>query len=139
MDDKLEALRATDLLGGLKKRHLELVARVAERIELDAGTVLITEGQNMTHMSIIISGAAEVTVDGVVVGDVGPGDVVGELSLVDGAPASATVTITEPTAIWHVARAGFIPVWDRNRGEISTAMLLAVVHKLRETNLRVDG
>lgn len=134
MTAKLDALRATDLFGDLKKKHLELIGRVTDRVELEPGHVLIEQGQAMTHMSIVISGSAEVTVDGSVVGTVGEGDVVGELSLIDEADASATVTALEPMAIWLIARAGFVPVWIHNRGAISTAMLLAVTKKLREAN-----
>jgi len=36
--------------------------------------------------------------------------------------------------VWHLARTGFIPVWNKNREEISTAMLHAVIEKLRATN-----
>lgn len=138
-EDKNSALAATELFGGLKNRHLDLIARVTDRIEIPAGHELIRQGQNMTHMSIVASGTADATVDGAVVGHVGPGDVVGELSLIDEAEASATVTATEPMVLWHIARAGFIPVWDKNRGEISTAMLLAVTKKLRETNKSIAG
>ncbi len=134
MTEKRDALQATELFASLKKKHLDLIARVTDRISIEPGHVLIEQGQVMTHMSIVISGAAEVTVDGSVVGHVGPGDVVGELSLIDEAEASATVTATEPMSIWLIARTGFIPVWNNNEGPISTAMLMAVTRKLRETN-----
>lgn len=84
-------------------------------------------------MAILISGNASVTVDGEQLATLSAGDVIGELSLVDNQPASATVTATEPTSIWNIAKAGFSPVWDKNP-ELSTAMLQAVVAKLRETN-----
>lgn len=139
MSDKHDALRATELFSGLKKKHINLIARVTDRIDIDTGHVLIEQGQVMTHMSIIVSGTADVTVDGAVVGHVGPGDVVGELSLIDEAEASATVTSSSPMTLWHIGRSGFIPVWNKNRGAISTSMLLAVAKKLRETNRTIAG
>lgn len=139
MSNKHDALKATELFSGLKKKHIELIARVTDPIDIDTDHVLITQGQVMTHMSIIVSGTADVTVDGTVVGHVGPGDVVGELSLIDEAEASATVTASMPMTLWHIARSGFIPVWNKNRGPISTSMLLAVTKKLREANRSIAG
>jgi len=133
VDDKLEALAKTSIFSGLSKKHLELIGRVTDRVTLDPGQVVINQDQVTTHMAIFIDGAAEVSVDGNRVADVAPGDVVGELSMVDGGRASATVTITENSTVWYVGRAGFIPVWEKNP-DMSTPMLLAVVSKLRETN-----
>ncbi len=139
MDDKLEALKAVDLLAGVKRRQLELIARVTDRVDLDEGFPLIVQGQVMTHMSIIIEGSASVTVDDTQVAVVGRGEVLGELSMIDQAPASASVTTLEPTTIWHMARAGFLPVWDKNRADMATAMLVAVIARLRETNKLVSS
>lgn len=139
MDDKLAALQSLDLLANIKRRQLDLIARVTDRVELQEGAHLIEEGQVMTHMSIIISGSASVKIDGTEVAQLGPGEVVGELSMIDQAPASATVTMLEPTSIWHIARAGFLPVWEKNRAEMSTAMLIAVTARLRATNRLVGG
>ena len=115
------------------------IARVTDRVDIEPGHVLIAQGQVMTHMSIVITGTADVRVDGTVVGQVGPTDVVGELSLIDEADASATVTATEAMSLWLIGRAGFIPVWKKNRGAISTAMLMAVTKKLREANRTIAG
>lgn len=134
MDEQLAALKNVSLLSSLKRRHLELIARVTDRVHLEANTTLVEQGQNMTHMSIIITGHATVEVDGAHVGDLGPGDVIGEFSMVDHEPASATVICTEPTEIWHVAQAGFLPVWEKNKGDMAPEMLLEVIKKLRETN-----
>ncbi|MEM7094581.1 MAG: cyclic nucleotide-binding domain-containing protein [Actinomycetota bacterium] len=132
-DGKLEALQNTTLFSGLSSKHLDLIGQVTDKVSVEAGRVLINQGQVTTHMAIIISGGASVSVDDNEVATVGPGDVVGELSMVDGERASATVTVTESSEVWLVGRAGFIPVWEKNE-EMSTPMLNAVVAKLRETN-----
>lgn len=133
MDDKLAALANTTLFSGLSKKHLEMIGRVTDRVDAEQGKVLIRQGQVTTHMAIIINGSATVTVDGAAIATIGAGDVVGELSMTDDQRASATVTLAEPSTIWLIARAGFIPVWEDNP-EMSTQMLQSVVAKLRETN-----
>lgn len=138
MDDKLTALAATTLFAGLSKKHLELIARVTDRVDVEAGRVLINQGQVTTHMAIFISGGGTVEVDGDQVATVGAGDVVGELSMTDGERSSATVTVSESSEIWLIGRAGFLPVWEENP-EMSTPMLKSVVGKLRETNHLLHG
>jgi len=137
MHDKLEALKKISLFSTLSKKHLDLIARVADRVDVAPGTALTQQGRPQPHMAVIIDGSASVTVDGNVVATLGPGDVIGELSLIDNKPASATVTVTEHTTIWNIAKAGFSPVWEKNP-EMSTAMLQAVAAKLRETNQLVN-
>lgn len=137
-DAKLEALKATTLFSDLSNKHLELIGRVTDRVPVESGRVLINQGQVTTHMAIFISGAGKVTVDDLEVADVAPGDVVGELSMVDGERASATVTVTDDAEVWLIGRAGFIPVWEQNE-DMSTPMLKAVVAKLRETNQLLAG
>ena len=73
---------------------------------------------------------ATVTVDDEVVATLGPGDVVGELSMVDGERASATVTADGDCTIWLIARAGFLPVFE-SHPEMAVSMLHAVVARLR--------
>lgn len=136
MHEKLETLKKVSLFATLSKKHLDLIARVADRVDVAPGTALTQQGRPQPHMAVIINGAATVTVDSTVVAELGPGDVIGELSLVDNKPASATVTVSEHTTVWNIAKTGFSPVWEKNP-EMSTAMLQAVVAKLRETNLLV--
>jgi CRP-like cAMP-binding protein len=70
------------------------LADVASRLtDLDAppGTVLIREGEPGREAFIVASGVAELRVDGQAVGRVTTGDLVGEMSLLDARPRSATV------------------------------------------------
>lgn len=133
-DQKLEALSNTPLFSTLTAKHLDLIARVTDRVDVKAGTTLMYQGNIATHMSVLIDGTASVVIDGTEVAVLGPGDIVGELSMVDDRPASATVTINEASTVWLIARAGFIPVWDDNP-EMANAMLRSVVTKLRNTNV----
>ena len=133
MDDKLEALAATDLFARLGKKELEAIAKVTDRVTVHDGRMLVHQGQVTTHMSIIIEGTATVTVDDEEVATLGPGEVVGELSMVDGERASATVTATGDCTIWLIARAGFLPVFE-NHPEMAVSMLHAVVERLRSAD-----
>ena len=132
-DAKLEALKETSLFADFSKKHLELIGQVTDRVRLDAGRVLIREGTVPNEMAILVSGKAVVEAGGQTLAQLGPGDVVGELALVDNQRASATVTITDDAEVWLVGHAGFKPIWEKNP-DISTELLRAVVGRLRATN-----
>jgi CRP/FNR family cyclic AMP-dependent transcriptional regulator len=65
---------------------------VADEIPLAAGTVLATEGELGRELFVILEGVATVRKAGVVVADVGPGGVVGEMAVIAQTVRNATVT-----------------------------------------------
>jgi CRP-like cAMP-binding protein len=60
-------------------------------LELDPGVKAIQQGQRAPGLFFLLSGAAEVIRDGALLGALGPGDVFGEMSLLQRAPATADV------------------------------------------------
>jgi len=79
------------LFSTLSRRQLVHVSAVTAREELPAGTILTREGASGGIAYVIATGRAEVVRSGRRIALLGPGDVVGELSLIDGRPRSATV------------------------------------------------
>ena len=64
------------------------------------GDVLIREGEAAAQLYYLASGAAEVHIQGKLVGRVIPGQLVGEATVLGEAAAIATVTLTEPSRFW---------------------------------------
>jgi CRP/FNR family transcriptional regulator/CRP/FNR family cyclic AMP-dependent transcriptional regulator len=87
----MELLEGIGLFSACTKRELAQVAALTASAELTAGTVLTRQGAAGGLAFVIASGRAEVTRDGARLATLGPGAVVGELSLIDGQPRSATV------------------------------------------------
>ena len=72
-DAKIELLKGIPLFTGCSKRDLEEIARVTEEIHVDAGTVLIDEGQPGREAFVVVSGRLDVTREGVgEVAEIGP-------------------------------------------------------------------
>ena len=69
---------------------------------VDAGTVLIHEGQLNRHAYFIGSGSVAIDVDGERVATVAAGSIVGERTAIERGPANATVTATERTKVFAV-------------------------------------
>lgn len=61
------------------------------------GTVLTEEGEPVRQLIFLVSGGARVEVGGKTVAQLDPPALVGEMSVVMKQPASATVTVTEPS------------------------------------------
>lgn len=93
---KVEALRNVGLLSACTNRELAEVAALTVPAELPSGAVLTREGQDGGLAYVIESGTCEVLRGTRVVARIGPGDVVGELSLIDGGPRTATVRAVTP-------------------------------------------
>lgn len=88
------------LMGRFETRHFE------------PGSVLVTEGADVHALFLVASGGVRVSKkdsDGetLVLADLGPGDVVGEIGVVLRRPATATVTASHPTVALALTREGF--------------------------------
>jgi CRP-like cAMP-binding protein len=81
------------ILGQLTDRDIEWLAKSGSRRQLRTGDVLIEEGQPIDFISILLDGQLSVSISGLgMVAELGVGEIVGEMSFVDTAPPSATVT-----------------------------------------------
>ena len=91
-DTKLDLLRRVPLFSGLDRSGLEQVAKLADEVEVAAGAVLTREGETGHEFFVVVDGRVRVEQGGQLVNTLGAGDFLGEISLVDGGPRSATAT-----------------------------------------------
>jgi CRP-like cAMP-binding protein len=84
-----------------------LFKNAADAIDVDAGTVLLHDGDVGDAMLVVIEGTLDVMVGGSVVESVGPGGIVGELALIDDAPRSAEVVASSPARVLRVDKRRF--------------------------------
>ncbi|MDA8284921.1 MAG: cyclic nucleotide-binding domain-containing protein [Actinomycetota bacterium] len=90
--DKVEALARLALLEHCTRRDLTALASVAVEEDFPPGAVLTREGQRGGLAFVLLSGAASARRGNRRIATIRPGEIVGEMSLIDGAPRSATVT-----------------------------------------------
>lgn len=90
-DRKVELLAHMPLFSACSQRELGQVASLTVPAHMNAGAILTREGATGGIAFVLASGSAEVVRGGKRLATLGPGDVVGELSLIDGEPRSATV------------------------------------------------
>lgn len=130
--DWLDLLRNVPLFSGLTDRELARVDRLITPVDLKAGEALTTEGAGGRQAFIVISGHAEVTIAGRLVAIVGPGEVVGEMALLDHRPRTATVTAVESMRAFVVDPRSFACLLAEPG--IARKVLDAEVSRLRAAN-----
>jgi phosphoserine phosphatase RsbU/P len=100
----LEELAGIPHLLDLSPEALAALAAAARRAKLAGGDVLLRPGQRNASLHVVVSGYLEVRLerDSAAVSRVGPGEGVGEMSLIDGRPATAWVVAVGPCEILSV-------------------------------------
>src|ERR671929_2167774 len=95
-DGKVDLMRKVPLFSKLKGKTLQEVASIADEIDLPKGKEMARQGDRGREFFILLEGEAEVRKDGRRVNTLGPGDFLGEISLVTKVPRTATVTTSGP-------------------------------------------
>jgi CRP-like cAMP-binding protein len=87
-------LRSVALFAGLSRRELKHLSSITDEVVLARGTRLISEGAFSHEFLLITSGTAEVTRDGELLAELGPGDFAGETGAMRDARRNASVVAT---------------------------------------------
>jgi CRP-like cAMP-binding protein len=116
-------LKSIPLFAILSERQLADVASHADEVEVEAGRTLMDEGAFGYEFFAVEDGTAEVTRDGAHVAELGPGDIFGEIALLEAPRRTATVRATTPMRLVVMHRRDFRALADRSP---------AVADRLRE-------
>lgn len=98
----------TPLLANFNASELNLLSSFGDSRSYQAGDILIREGEDNDHLYLVLKGKIEVLqqLDGVdtAVAVLEPGDSLGEVSVFDPGPASATVRSVGESEVWLITR-----------------------------------
>ena len=123
------ALEGIGSFSELTRGQHRSVARLMTCVPVKAGRALTTEGQPGHEFMIIAEGQASVRRDGLLVATLGPGEFFGEMSLIAGAPRSATVTAETDMLIEILNRREFSSMLDENPS-LARKVLVGAVKRL---------
>jgi CRP/FNR family transcriptional regulator len=134
-----DVISQVPLFSDLSQRELQILAANCREREYPEGATLLRQGETGVGLFILTSGKVRVTQqsgsgDTRDLGVFERGAVLGEMSLLDDLPRTATVVAIEPT------RALVIPVWDfravlRDSPEIGIKLLAVMSRRLRRLEL----
>ena len=145
MDIK-KLLRSVELFTGLTDDELDQVAAICTRRQLKEGDVLAKQGEAGRDLYIVSDGLLEVSVIeqevSRVVINLGAGQLIGEMALVDHGPRSATVkAVSDPTYVQVIKHDEFEALCQRNTQigyRVMQNLAVDLSFKLRHRNLSED-
>lgn len=127
-----QVLRSIPLFRGCSDRELAAVGRAVDEVSVTEGDVLIREGRFGQESFVIIEGEAGVTRRGEFLATLGPGDLFGELSVLDHKVRTATVTALTPMRLLVIHARNLLVVLEQ--GSAATTMLRTLAVRLREAD-----
>ena len=130
MDRKSVELRGVPLFSQLSKAEVQWVARQMDEVDQKEGAKLTVEGRPGHTFYVLLEGEVEAAIAGRVVATLGPGDFFGEISLLDGGPATATVTTKTPVRMLVMSRPQFRDA-VRSNDDVLAHVLKAMGARLR--------
>ena len=89
-------LVSVPLFADLSRKDRKAVARHADEIQLTEGSKIVEQGRLAYELFVIQHGTADVVMNGEVIAQMGPGDVVGEIGVLQTHLRTATVVATSP-------------------------------------------
>jgi CRP/FNR family transcriptional regulator, cyclic AMP receptor protein len=126
---KIELLKRVPLFERCSKSELGEIAMLADELDLPTARDITKQGASGKEFIILLEGEAEVVRGLRVVNELGPGDFVGEISLVSGKPRTATVRTRGPARVLVVGASGFRALM-RDVPSIKDKVLAAVTARL---------
>jgi CRP/FNR family cyclic AMP-dependent transcriptional regulator len=129
------SLPAGSFLAGLPDADRDELLRDARRMRLPAGATLLFEGDLSDRVVVVLGGTVRVFVTAangreVLLTLAGPGEILGEMSALDGQAHSASVNTVDPAEVALVPAAAFRSSLQRN-ATLAFAVALRLTRELR--------
>jgi CRP-like cAMP-binding protein len=102
------------LFEGFSEEQLRQVAELGTRVEAEAGAEITDQGRYGDQCFVIVEGTANVIMNGEYVASVGSGSMIGEMSLLEHRPRSATVEAETDMVLVSFDINGFHALLDAN-------------------------
>ena len=134
----LETLRTVALFSGCSTKELEKVAKASDEIRMTAGTLIVDQGQTGREAFVVLDGEVEIKRNNRKVASLGPGAVVGELSLLDHGPRTATAVCTTDCTLLVIDQRRFLGVID-SVPAISHKLLASLAARIRDLDRQYFG
>ena len=134
----LDVLRDISLFSSCTNKELEKVARASDEITMTEGTLLMDQGQTGREAFILLSGEVTVKRNNRKVATLDSGAIVGELSLLDHGPRTATVICDTDCTLLVIDQRRFLAVID-DVPAISHKLLARLSNRIRLLDRKYYG
>ncbi len=137
------ALESSYLMQGLSPAQISKIAAISQTKNFGGGELLVRQFAKDADLMIVLEGSAKVkSFSGEEIAEANPGSVIGEMSLIDDKPRSATVVSAGGTT---VATIPHTQLWDlmNEEPEIAKVILCNIARiltaRLRAANVALDS
>jgi CRP-like cAMP-binding protein len=140
--DPAEALKASAIFGGLDAAMRAQVLTQAVSRAYPRGAAILRRGDPGTGMVLVLTGRVRIGItseDGreVTLGILGPGDVLGEMALLDGEERSADAIALEDCSVLVLERGRFLRLL-RDTPDLALRLLVVLTERLRRANAAIE-
>jgi len=101
-DARVDELGTLPMFRNCTPRQLRVLAGVLTPVSVEPGRVLCREGEIGRESFVIVTGEADVSIDGISIAALGAGSFCGEMAVLDGDRRCATVTARTPMTLYSV-------------------------------------
>ena len=143
MLSNLDLLRRVPLFSLLTVAQAEVISGAVIKQRFKRGQALVEQGQKSNALFILLTGRARVmTSDSrgreVILANLAPGDYLGEMSIIDNEPHSATVRAEVQTDVLMLGRAEFARCLTEN-ASMSLVVMRGLVKRLRHADRKIES
>jgi CRP/FNR family transcriptional regulator, cyclic AMP receptor protein len=143
MLSNLELIRRVPLFSMLTPSQAESVADAVIKRRFKRGELIVEQGKKSNALFIILTGRARVlTTDTrgreVILANLSPGDYIGEMSLIDNEPHSASVRAEVQTDVLMLGRVEFARCLPENTS-MAYAVMKGLVQRLRHADRKIES
>jgi CRP/FNR family transcriptional regulator, cyclic AMP receptor protein len=139
---KLSVLRKHTYFADLPTDGFEQLCRYAKHTTLKRGTPIFAKGDPPTSLFAVISGTVKISIsspDGrnAILNLIGPGEIFGEIALLDGQLRSADATANTNCELFTIDRREFVP-FVRSQPTVAMKFIELLCTRLRRTSDQVE-
>lgn len=137
-----EAIGKT-LCRGMSDEAIWKVAELAERKKFQGGDTIVRQFDRNSDLIILLEGSAQInTFNDELISEIGPGSIVGEISLVDEQPRSATIRSIQFTDVAIIPAAKLREVLEQD-SDLAAGVFRNIAQtlctRLRHATVHLDG
>ena len=143
MLSNLDLLRRVPLFSRLTVAQAEAISHAVVKRRFKRGEALVEQGQKSDALYLLLTGRARVTAADsrgreVILATLAQGDYLGEMSIIDNEPHSATVRAEVQTDVLMLGRAEFTRCLSENAA-MSLVVMRGLVKRLRHADRKIES
>jgi len=134
----IDHLRQLPLFSSLTKKEVAAVAKAADEVRFTAGHQLLTEGETGSEAFVLLEGTVTVKRKGRKLATLGPGEIIGELALLEHSERTASVICDTDCILLVIDRRHFVALLE-DAPILAIKFLQELAGRLRELDRTAFG